>query len=147
MDGFDIVVPVRQFHGAGLKWAVTAEGFRSARRFHLHADNEIEISLSLSRSLATPSKQLLSYIHVMAGSSRAMVQVEPISRDAATNDAADKREAAMIDSFAVRHCQHSATSRLSSRPLRSNSAASRTKTSSHEVAAAAGLADFTTRKV
>ncbi len=44
----------------------------------IHADKEIEISLSLGRSLVTPWKQFPSHIHIIGGSPRVMVQVEPI---------------------------------------------------------------------
>jgi hypothetical protein len=70
---------------------------RSVCHSHLLADKEIDVS-SPSPSLATPSKQFPSHIHMVAGSPRVMVQVEPIDIGR-HNDAADKQEAAMIDSF------------------------------------------------
>ncbi len=42
---------------------------------------------------------------MIAGSRRAMVQIEPINIDR-HDDAADEQEAAMIDSFIVQHCEH-----------------------------------------
>jgi uncharacterized protein (DUF302 family) len=55
--------------------------------------------------VATLSKQFPSHIHMIAGSPRVMVQVEPLNIDR-HDDAADKQEADVIDSFTVQHCEH-----------------------------------------
>jgi uncharacterized protein (DUF302 family) len=97
--------------------------------------------------LATPSKQFPSHIHMIAGSRRVMVQVEPINIDR-HDDAADKQEAAMIDSFTVQHCEH-----VSPRSFEAVAAAFEAELGSvedpaiipREVAAATNRADFEAR--
>jgi uncharacterized protein (DUF302 family) len=97
--------------------------------------------------LVTPSKQLPSHIHMIAGSRRVVVHVEPINIDR-HDDAADKQEAAMIDSFTVQHCEH-----VSQRSFEAVVAAFEAELGSvedpaiipREVAAATSRADFEAR--
>jgi uncharacterized protein (DUF302 family) len=93
------------------------------------------------------SKQFPSHIHMIAGSRRSMVQVRPIDIDR-HDDAANKQEAAMIDSFTVQHCEH-----VSQRSFEAVVAAFEAELGSvedpaiipREVAAATSQADFEAR--
>jgi uncharacterized protein (DUF302 family) len=97
--------------------------------------------------LATPLNPFPSQIHMIAGSRRVMVQVELVDIDR-RDDAADKREADMIDSFTVQHCEH-----VSQRSFQAVVAAFEAELGSveggdiipREVAAATSRADFETR--
>ena len=56
------------------------------------ADGDGQNIISVSRSVATSSKRFQSHIHMMAGSARVMVQVEPIDIDRRDDAVDDERQ-------------------------------------------------------